>query len=134
MKTPPCQQRTMRKHHEDQRTSGTKSLGGLPDATGLKRALRSVLTSMEPRWIRRGYEVAPEKLAKVPRGVACNINAPALHCATRHEDNDLLRIAAEREEFYRQTDSTLDNARALIAFAGLCVLLYLALYLGPVLP
>ena len=49
-------------------------------------------------------------------------------------DNDLLRIAAEREEFYRQTDSTLDVSMSLIAFAGLCVLLYLALHFGPVLP
>jgi hypothetical protein len=82
MKTPQRQQRTMQKRHEEIRASGTKSLGDYPDATGLKRAYGSAMTSIEPRWIRRGYEVAPEKLAKVPRGVACNINAPALHRAT----------------------------------------------------
>ena len=53
---------------------------------------------------------------------------------TRSEDNALLRIAAEREDFYRQTASAIDVAMSLIAFAGLCVLLYLALHIGPVLP
>ena len=55
----------------------------------------------------------------------------------RPQDNDLLRVASERvatHEGNARAFSLAGEALAALAFVAFCALLYVALYIGPVLP